>query len=545
MKRYPRNRQHLIKDRLIVYAVFFIVPIILFLIGSSAYATYLLRRQVASSDENTVKLYAEKIDRNLAGIKNYLISLGDSLAMKQLGAARDYDEKMLAAYQIKNEFQDGFSFYDGVIDGIFVYEPSYDIYMKEAAKVSTIRELDEMERQIKRMIEENEELQKQIVAKWFSAKIGSDYYVIRIYHTHGVYYGSWSNVEQMLEKVITIPIENAENVLLLTSDKTPLTADERYHSEEIEWRDDLSEYYLTGSDNRYLIIAEPLEQGDYIFAAMILDKNIQKGAGLFLYGAVATVGISIVLLWQFLRYSKKEIAAPLERVVNVMEKAEGGDLDVALPEESYTKEFGILNISFNKMLKEIKHLKIKVYEEKIQKQKAQLDFLQIQTNPHFFINAMNVVYNYARLNNMEMVKNMTLSLVKHFRYTLYGESWVFLEEEIEFIQNYLHLQQLRTANMSKIEIETKIPPELMRERIPIMIIQPFVENSIKYGESEEETLKIEIEAQKENNILQIRIRDNGDGFDEEILKALNEGKQVIREEKKRIGIKNVRSRLLL
>ena len=277
--------------------------------------------------------------------------------------------------------------------------------------------------------------------------------------------------------------------------------------------------------------------------AMILDQNIHKGAWLFTGFMVVLIGISVLLLWMFIRYSKKEIAVPLERVVNVMEKAETGDLDVVLPEESHTKEFGILNVSFNKMLKEIKHLKIKVYEEKIQKQKAQLDFLQIQTNPHFFINAMNVVYNYARLNNMEMVKNMTLSLVKHFRYTLYGETWVFLEEEVEFIQNYLHLQKLRTANMSNIEIEIEIPQELMKERIPIMIIQPFVENSIKYGESEKEVLKILVEAAKENDILQICIRDNGEGFENEILEALNQGKQVIREEKKRIGIQNVRSRL--
>lgn len=150
MKTYRRNRQHLIKDRLMVYAVFFIVPIILFLIGSNIYATYLLRRQVASSDENTVKLYAEKIDKNLSGIKNYLISLGDSLAMKQLAAARDYDQKMLAAYQIKNEFQEGFSLYDGVIDGLFVYEPSDEIYMKKTAVVDTIKELEEIETQIKK-----------------------------------------------------------------------------------------------------------------------------------------------------------------------------------------------------------------------------------------------------------------------------------------------------------------------------------------------------------------------------------------------------------
>ena len=245
----------------------------------------------------------------------------------------------------------------------------------------------------------------------------------------------------------------------------------------------------------------------------------------------------------FIRYSKEELAIPLERTVQMIEKVEEGDFDVVFPEESNTTEFYVLNDSFNKMLKEIKNLKIKVYEEKIEKQKAQLDFLQIQTNPHFFINAMNVLYNYARLDSMEMVKNMTLSLVKHFRYTLYGETWVLLEEEVEFIQNYLHIQELRTANMSKIQIETAIPREIMEEKIPIMTIQPFVENSIKYGESEEGEVKIWIEAEKQRGILKICIRDNGEGFEEKILESLNKEQCVVREGKKRIGIYNVQSRL--
>lgn len=548
MRRVIRHRQgkrHSIKDRLMTCAVCFIVPIILLLLGSNLYATYLLRGQVAASDRNTVQLYAERMDAKLSDIKKYLINIGSDLSVKRLGASRNYDEKILAAYQLKNQFQDNLSLYESTIDGFFVYEPIDGIYMKETAIVETIRQQEEIEQTIKQLVVEEKELQKQISAKWFHVQIGETYYLIRICHIHGVYYGSWSDVERILDEMVTIPIEGAETVLLLTGDREPLSTNQRYQNNTIDWKSDLSEYYLTGRENRYMVIAEPIEEGEYYFVALILDHEIQKGIHLFSVFIVIMIVISMALLWMFIRYSNEEIAIPLEHVVQVMERVEEGDFEVVLPEQSHTKEFGVLNSSFNKMLKEIKHLKIKVYEEKIQKQKAQLDFLQIQTNPHFFINAMNVVYNYARLNNMEMVKNMTLSLVKHFRYTLYGETWGFLEEEVSFIQNYLHLQELRTANMSKIQIDMDIPPELMKEKIPIMIIQPFVENSIKYGESEEREVKISIEVKKEQETLKIFVRDNGDGFEQDVLDALNQEQQVIREGKKRIGIQNVRSRLTI
>ncbi|MDY3767778.1 MAG: histidine kinase, partial [Lachnospiraceae bacterium] len=454
-----------------------------------------------------------------------------------------YDEKILAAYQLKSQFQEDLLLYDSTVDGFFVYDLTDEIYMKETSIVGTIQQQEMIEDTIRQLVKEDQELKKPISAKWFHMHIGDKYYLIRIYHIHGGYYGSWSDVERILNEAVTIPIEGAETVLLLTKEKEPLSADQHYRDESINWEQDFSEYYLTGKDKRYMVIAEPIENGEYYFVALILDNEIQRGIHLFSILIVMMILVSIGLLWMFIRYSDEEIAIPLEHVVEVMEKVEEGNLDVVLPEESNTKEFSVLNDSFNKMLKEIKHLKIKVYEEKIQKQKAQLDFLQIQTNPHFFINAMNVLYSYARLNNMEMVKNMTLSLVKHFRYTLYGETWGFLEEEVNFIQNYLHLQELRTANTSKIQIDMDIPQTLMKEKIPIMIIQPFVENSIKYGESEEKEVKISIEVKKEKGSLKICVRDNGDGFEPDVLEALNQEQRVVREGKKRIGIQNVRSRL--
>ena len=537
-----RKKRHSIKKRLMVCAVSFIVPIIVFLMASNLYAAHLLRGQVSASNRNTVKLYAEQMNTKFTDIKNYLLSLGNNFAVEQVGVSKSYNEKILAGYRLQSEFQKGLSLYHTIVDGFFMYDPVYEIYMKEMTNVKSVAWQNEMEQKI-RELTKKEEIQKQISAEWFNIQIGGKYYLVRIYHIYGIYYGSWSDVERVLDEMVTIPIEGAETVLLLDKEKVPMTSDEKYKSEEMNWEEDFSDYYLTGPEKRYVVIGESIENGTYYFVALILDQEIQKGIYLFGVCTAALICISIILLWMFIRYSKEELAIPLERTVQMIERVEEGDLDVVLSTESNTTEFYVLNDSFNKMLKEIKNLKIKVYEEKIEKQKAQLDFLQIQTNPHFFINAMNVLYNYARLDNMEMVKNMTLSLVKHFRYTLYGETWVLLEEEVEFIQNYLHIQKLKTANMSKIQIETEIPKEVLEEKIPIMTIQPFVENSIKYGESEEGEVKIWIDAEKENGVLKICVRDNGEGFDEEVLEALNKEQCVVREGKKRIGIYNVQSRL--
>ena len=491
-----------------VCAVSFIVPIIVFLMASNLYAAHLLRGQVSASNRNTVKLYAEQMNTKFTDIKNYLLSLGNNFAVEQVGVSKSYNEKILAGYRLQSEFQKGLSLYHTIVDGFFMYDPVYEIYMKEMTNVKSVAWQNEMEQKI-RELTKKEEIQKQISAEWFNIQIGGKYYLVRIYHIYGIYYGSWSDVERVLDEMVTIPIEGAETVLLLDKEKVPMTSDEKYKSEEMNWEEDFSDYYLTGPEKRYVVIGESIENGTYYFVALILDQEIQKGIYLFGVCTAALICISIILLWMFIRYSKEELAIPLERTVQMIERVEEGDLDVVLSTESNTTEFYVLNDSFNKMLKEIKNLKIKVYEEKIEKQKAQLDFLQIQTNPHFFINAMNVLYNYARLDNMEMVKNMTLSLVKHFRYTLYGETWVLLEEEVEFIQNYLHIQKLKTANMSKIQIETEIPKEVLEEKIPIMTIQPFVENSIKYGESEEGEVKIWIDAEKENGVLKICVREIG------------------------------------
>ncbi|MDY3766089.1 MAG: hypothetical protein SO016_05245, partial [Lachnospiraceae bacterium] len=133
--KHRRGKRHSIKDRLMTCAVCFIVPIILLLLVSNLYARYLLREQVAASDRNTVQLYAERIDTRLEDIKSRLVNIGGDLEVKHLGATKSYDEKILAAYQLKSQFQEDLLLYDSTVDGFFVYDLTDEIYMKETSIV--------------------------------------------------------------------------------------------------------------------------------------------------------------------------------------------------------------------------------------------------------------------------------------------------------------------------------------------------------------------------------------------------------------------------
>ncbi len=70
--------------------------------------------------------------------------------------------------------------------------------------------------------------------------------------------------------------------------------------------------------------------------------------------------------------------------------------------------------AFNAMMSEVERLRINVYEEQLNKQKEELQRLQLQVNPHFFLNTLNIIYNLAKVKNYELILDMTMSLIRIF-----------------------------------------------------------------------------------------------------------------------------------
>ena len=541
MKR--KGRMYSIKSHLFFYAACFILPIILFLLASNAYAVRLIQKQVAASDHNTVELYARQLDERLENLHDYLIHLGMyTPAFLRFGTEKDRDFIQLYGYELQNKVSSELGIYSDVADGVFFYRPGEEIYSKKMLFVEETGVQEAIEDHIRELAGRLRGDGDQVNAQWFSDEIGGNYYLFRIYCYKGICYGSWCNAERMLENLITVPIEDAEKVLVLDSGYRALGQWEKWEKIQVEWPEVFLKDYVTEQGGEYLVIGVPILSGAYYLSCFIPVRSILGGARLFRYWIAGLLGISCLLLMLFFRFAQREIADPLASLSEKL-KVEAGALSVQLPAEERIAEFSAVNGSFNSMVREIKNLKIQVYEEKLQTQAAELEFLQIQTNPHFFINAMNLILNYARLNMLNEVKEFTRDLIRHFRYTLYGKSWVTVREELDFIGNYMQMQQKKDMGLSRVKLEIQIEEGLEKAVLPILVIQTFVENSMKYGETKEGETDIGIRVSRcGREHIKLLIQDAGKGFGREELDMLER----CADEwggRRHIGVANVKNRL--
>jgi LytS/YehU family sensor histidine kinase len=112
---------------------------------------------------------------------------------------------------------------------------------------------------------------------------------------------------------------------------------------------------------------------------------------------------------------------------------------------------------------------------------AQLNALQRQIEPHFIFNALNAIAGLVREQKNEAAVGMIVSLSDFLRRvaTNSSEPQVSLAQEVQFLENYLRIQEVRFGG--RLQMELKVPSELNGARIPSLLLQPLVENAIKHG----------------------------------------------------------------
>lgn len=178
------------------------------------------------------------------------------------------------------------------------------------------------------------------------------------------------------------------------------------------------------------------------------------------------------------------------------------------------------------IFKQIKSI-IKLRNEK---EKTELLHLKSQVNPHFFFNTLNNLYGMMKKNSKE--REMVLKLSDMMRYSIYeGEKdWVTLKNELDYLQNYIELQEIRYHKKSDVQFNHNIEnPEA--KVMPLLFII-LLENAFKHGlENLEKDAFIHIDFTESNNNVQFVIENNF------------ELQQISNQEG--IGLKNLKRRLAL
>jgi signal transduction histidine kinase len=146
--------------------------------------------------------------------------------------------------------------------------------------------------------------------------------------------------------------------------------------------------------------------------------------------------------------------------------------------------------------------------------KSELSAIKAQLNPHFLYNVFNTI-NASLPPENEKTRNMIAQLSDLFRYQLQASQseLVPLREELEFVKKYLDLEKARFDERLQIDID--VPENLLDEKIPPMLLQPLVENSVKHGLSSLiDGGSITIKIKKDDGKLKFEISDTGIGIKE-------------------------------
>ncbi|MBO7744423.1 sensor histidine kinase [Paenibacillus sp. MWE-103] len=213
------------------------------------------------------------------------------------------------------------------------------------------------------------------------------------------------------------------------------------------------------------------------------------------------------------------ILKPLKQIMRGMESIEQGRLDVIM-DKSKHDEFSVIIRHFNDMAERVNRLIKTVYYQQLTYRKAEVINLQSKLNPHFLYNTLDMIYWMTVVKDEEEIGDAIISLSNILRYSIsHQNEFVPVAEDIEQLENYLKIQRMRFEN--KLAYQVQIDPEIVDIKIPKLLIQPLVENAIKYA-FQQMLLggTITIRGYASGDELLFEVVDNGVGMPSEKVEAL-------------------------
>lgn len=272
-----------------------------------------------------------------------------------------------------------------------------------------------------------------------------------------------------------------------------------------------------------IFTCDTLGDSHFILASRLEVRILDGLPAKLLVALIISAFILLAFMWLINTYIAKNVIYPIQRLVDSMAEVQNGWLH-RVSMNVNDDEIGLLKNSYNAMLIEINQL----IEELLQKEKtlrmAELDALQEQMKPHFLYNTLDMIRYMALENRTDEVYNMLETLGNFYRRFLSkGSTDLSLGEEIEIVKSYLTLQRTRFEDIFTDEYE--IEEGLSSIRVPRLILQPLVENSIYHGiRPKGEHGVIRVTVKRQEDFLFLSVYDNGIGMSAHQRELLFSGK---------------------
>ena len=293
---------------------------------------------------------------------------------------------------------------------------------------------------------------------------------------------------------------------------------------------------------------QPIAETGWKIGYALNDTTLFKRYIMLRYMVAASVMIAVILFFALFFICNYYIVRPVFDLHRQIAFVTSGGLSKRIHMER-RDEIGSIAKVINTMLDHqmeisyrMLHTQQDLYEAELKEKENELRILENQVNPHFILNTLQRICGIATTYNAQEVVDIATAMGKIFEYSLRAPENVTLRQEMNIVQEYLEIVDIRFENRFIWDMD--IQEELLDARMPKMILQPLVENAIYHGLEKKGRGIVQIFCEEGEGGLWIHIWDNGAGIEAKKLEKIKEFLQDEREmhrismKVKRIGIAN-------
>lgn len=510
---------------------------LIFFIGYGLAENRVLANQYIS---DTAGLYVEQINRDISQINNELIYyLEYDENIKALPSKMNSTEGKY--YPILNALVEQNRIlrirYEEV-NTFYVYGQEADVLVLDAGTVFTHSSKTVLQKTITNYLKVMA-AKDSISTQWILIQAEDHYYIMSWYAKQKKVMGCIVDVDTIFS-MLKERICNYESVPYLIEHGGRIIVAEGTGEEELEAvknsiQDDTSLSFKLGNLGMINL---------YILPGQGILENLLNIQMIFIIVIILMVGTAFTVGYGYYR----SIMHPMEQFVKSLDDI--GE-DKMLNENGVNRlvELESASDKFRELLRKIQTLKIAIYEKELEEQRAELEYMQEQIRPHFYLNCLSLIHGIADTKGVKEIVRITEVLSEYMR-NIFRESGKqrSVRDELKQVNAYVQLQKLRYGEEAFSYDET-LDGNVEGRMLPPMLIQTLVENAIVHEVTLDRPIEISVyiteETYEGGNYLYLSVSDTGKGFSQAALEALEKDKPIFYDGRYHVGLKNLRRRLEL
>lgn len=501
--------------RVVVAIVALVLPVNIMTLVLSSMVLQKSQEQVRQSIQSNLDISTVNLKNTMLRASRRLtyLSYGDTDFVKMENLPEDMPKNEKAGYlyatsqTLKSVRQE-----DSMVDLMYFYFQKPDYLISNGSLGVSYQDY-------RALIEGELEVEQEDGRNWKFCRLGDTSLLFSRSTWNNADFGILLNLERIQNKMNLVPESEGRCIFFMNEAGTLYSeAGNQYLSGQGKTFEEICD------SSRYIVFTSEVEGYDLVLVEVLeWEKQIEElPKALFVLQGMAillTVLVIPLLLW----YINRQVRQPLNRLVKAIDRIEQGNLEYRIAQGKSGREFEQINRSFNAMMEQVQDLKIDVYENELEKKDIKMRYLSQQIQPHFILNAMNILYSYEP-EEYPLIQKMILCISKYFRYIVkVNADFVELGQEMEHIRNYFEIQKARYPGLffSIVEYEEG----LKRALLPPLLVQNFAENAIKHSLKigNKITIFVITEYYREGDgpmKMRIRMADTGAGISDELMEQI-------------------------